>query len=283
MHLMNPASVILQALWESAVNADALLGHYDAVFEDDADDVLGVTALPCGYTADSWLTASQVETASLGNPVIYNGLSILGPGYGVSDSINLNSVSIGGMMEGCYAQPGSSPKPGGTVWQTIENTELIMAQQNKLFFCYANDTAASSSSINVRLYAYASFLLTYNLGSSVLWEYFGSPSGFHVQPESTLVAAAPVTATPPTIASLRTSSGLYAREYSACYIAGTLVGACAAVVNPDQWSSHAFPYTKYHHTLTLSGGGLLDAGSVSVRGTKPPTALAPLSAAIAFL
>jgi len=283
MKLMNPLSVTLRGMWNSFVNTAMSHGHFDAVFSDDADDVYGITSMPCGYTPAFWLAATNAEQLFLGRPVIYNGLSILSAGYGVSDAIGLNISAIGGMMEGCYSQPGSSPKPHDAVWRTIENTELIMAQQNKLFFCYANNVSPAASSVDARIYTYASYLLTYNVGTSVLWEYFGTPSGFHVQPEAALVATAPVIPSPRDISGLQRSSGVYAREYGACYVYGVAVGPCASVVNSDSQNARSFPFTKYHHTLYLGGGGALDGGTLSVRGYAPPASLQPLGSVIAFI
>jgi hypothetical protein len=157
-----------------------------------------------------------------------------------------------------------------------------MAQQHKLFMCYSSNLSTASTAIAARLYVYASFLLTYDLGTSLIWEYFQTASWYTVEPESQLVALSPAVATPSTISGLRQSTGVYARKYGACYLAGRLVGACAVVVNSDNVSSHRFPFTGYHHTLALHGGGILDGGTVATNGAAPPSNLAPISAVIAF-
>jgi hypothetical protein len=54
------------------------------------------------------------------------------------------------------------------------------------------------------------------------------------------------------------------------------------VVNPDRSYSHPFPLSGYTHTLALSGNGVLDSGTASVRGSAPPSSLAPMHAVIAF-
>src|SRR5579872_5014521 len=237
MDLMDVHSPLLWTLWQNVARVAQSRAHFDAIFEDNANDMYGTTAFPCGYLPANWLATTNAMNAALGAPIIYNALSILSTGYGVSNSIALNATSIGGMMEGCYAQPGSRPKSGGAVWRTTENTELIMAQQNKLFICYANDTSPAAGAVDVRLFAYASFLLTYDVNTSLLWEYFSSPSRFHVQPESQLVATTPLLSTPATVAALEVSPNVFAREYSACYIASVLVGPCAAVVNTDYYNN----------------------------------------------
>lgn len=280
--LMNPGSVDLRVKWNSLVNATFSTSRYAAVFEDDADDVGSVTALPCGYTPASWLALSQAENGAMDEPVIYNGLGVLSPNYGISYSIGLNTTSLGGMMEACYTQPGSHPKVQGKVWRTEEDTEILMAQQKKLFLCYANETAAAATSQVDRLYTLGSFLLTYDLDTSVLWEYFSNPSRFHVEPESVVVPTTPVVPEPATIVGLLTTSGLYARQYLACYVVGEPVGPCAVVVNPDYAHSHAFPYAGYDNTLTLIGGGVLDGGKISISGPAPSSYVPPLQAVIAF-
>jgi hypothetical protein len=54
-------------------------------------------------------------------------------------------------------------------------------------------------------------------------------------------------------------------------------------VNADLHNAHPYPYgTKYGHTLVLSGGGILDGGTVSTQGPAPPSMMQPLSGVIAF-
>ena len=113
-------------------------------------------------------------------------------------------------------------------------------------------------------------------------EEFATPSGLHVFPESQLVALNPKVAQPSSVSGLLAQGGTYGREYADCYIAGTFAGPCAVVVNSDPSLSHAFPYPQYNHTLTLSGEGVLDGGTMSTQGAAPPLTMAPSSAAIVF-
>ena len=66
-----------------------------------------------------------------------------------------------------------------------------------------------------------------------LWETFTSPGGLRVFPESSVVPTEPIVPTPGSISALQTPSGAYAREYATCYVGGSSVGPCAAVVNPN--------------------------------------------------
>jgi hypothetical protein len=283
MFLMDPSSSHLGTLWSGVVTAATAAGHFDAIFDDDADDLYDTSGPPCGDSAATWLAHNQTMISSLGYPVIYNGLALLGPGYTVSGSIGLNSVSMGGMIETCYSQAGSAPKIGPAVWLATENTEIAMAKQRKLLLCYSNNTSTASTSSDLRQFVYASYLMTYDPTTTVLWEYFGTPSGFHVQPESEIVPLYPSVQEPSDIWGLQIAGGVYGREYGACYVNGNNVGRCAAIVNPSLRTSYPYPYAaKYRHTLVISGGGVLDGGSISVLGSSPPSTVPPQGSLIVF-
>ncbi|MBC5827316.1 MAG: hypothetical protein GIW99_06495 [Candidatus Eremiobacteraeota bacterium] len=286
---MDPHSAHLATLWHSHVSSVG--GQFDAVFEDESDRVLNATAVPCKWTESDWTTASnQMATnATLGHGVIYNELAELtknGKVISVSPIIALNQTSIGGMMEGCYLAPGntSSSKVDGAVWAAYENTEIAMAQQHKLFFCVAGSSSDAASSVDWRTYYTASYLMPYDFGPTILGEKFATPSRFHEEPESELVATNPLVSTPSDVSSLMISPNVYGREYAACYIAGVSVGACAVAVNADAPGyTHPFPWaSKYQHTLVLSGGGILDGGTISAHGPAPPKKIAGNDAVVAF-
>jgi hypothetical protein len=282
LYLMNPSSSDLVSLYKSYVAKQLAQQHFDAIFDDEPYDWYALSAMPCNYVASTWLNAYVNEEKAVGHPVFYNGLGNFGANISISPDIQLNPGAIGGMGEGCYSARWNPRLAYGPYWTAFENTEIAMASQNKIFICYSNDLTKASSAIASRVYTYASFLLTYNLSTSMIWEYYETTSGYTVEPESQLVAQSPAVATPSNVSALKTSTGAYGRRYNACYIAGKSVGACAVVVNPDNASSHAFPYTGYHHTLLLSGGGILDGGTISAAGPAPPSSLGPTSAVIAF-
>jgi len=260
-------------------------GPINAVFEDNAGglDAYGsdLPTMPCNYDEGSWTAADEEMETDLGYPVIYNGLSSLN-GHGVSTSIALNATAFGGMFEHCYANDNARPKEYDWVWRATEDTEIQMAEQHKLFICLAKDTSPAYTSADGRRYALASFLLTFDLATSVFGEQYTTGSNFEVLPETQLVPTNPVISLPTDISGLMTSSGVYAREYQSCYLRGNWVGKCAIVVNPDYFNSHAFPFSSYHHTLQINGSDVFDGGSVSANGGDPPTTMSPLEAVIAF-
>lgn len=278
-YLMDPHAPAVAAVWKQHVDRYAAEGHFDAVLNDDADDIAYVHGVPCHYNASDWLAATNALQRSLRYPVVYNGLSNFTDGR-VSESIGLNETAIGGMMEECYAASPSQPEVTGSQWRVAENTELLMAAAHKYFFCYNNDTSDADRSLDARLYVYASFLLSYDPSSSVLWEYYAGPSAFHVMPEVQLVPERPFRGAR-SIEDLRQSGGTYARAYHDCSIAGRHVGRCIVAVNPDD-AAHPLDAAGYKRTLVLSGAGILDGGTVRVAASAPPQQLGPHAAVILF-
>jgi hypothetical protein len=259
-YLMDPHSPSMLRTWKNLVDRYSAEGHFDAIFEDDADDLVSVRELPCNYDDGAWQAATIAMQGSLGHPVIYNGLSNQS-GAEISRAIGLNATAIGGMMEECYAST-KLPEIGGAQWLAAEATEQRMAAENKLFFCLVLDSADASASLRGRLYAYASFLLGYDASSAVLWEIYKTPSRQHVMPEVQLVPGG-AQSCPPKVDALRTQSGAYRRSFSSCRLAGRDAGPCAVFVNPDA-TSHRIDRTGYTRELVLQGAGVLDGGAAQI-------------------
>jgi hypothetical protein len=285
---MDPRSPDLEPLWGAWVASVLGNGYnFNYVFEDGANNIHNTSAVPCGYTLPSWTAASNANDTLLGpSLIIYNGLGTLGDGYGQPPpSILLNPTAYGGMMEDCYGKDSvTNPLPKTTVWLNYETTEGTMAAIQKFFVCRGLSSFPAKSSLTRRIYQYASYLLTYDPGSSAISEKYTTPSNLAVFPEEGLVALDPIIPSPAKIGKLKTSHWTYGRQYASCYLWGTLVGACAAVVNADVPTiTHPFPWPGvYTHTLVLSGGGVLDGGTASVSGPAPPTDVPGTSALIAF-
>lgn len=286
-YVMDIGGSSMQALFANYVARIASQAHFDAIYEDDAgplseDVYTPFSAMPCGYSDAAWISAGEAVNQVSSLPVIFNGLGALN-GQNVSLSMGLlgSTNTIGGNFEHCYSD-GGQPKMMGWDWQTIENSEIQTVARNKIFECQLRDSNAAVSSTDARLYALASFLLTYNPNSSILWEEYATPSGLHVEPESSLVVLNPIQAAPSSIAGLLQSGGTYGRQYGQCYLAGKFVGPCAVVVNADSQAGHTFPFPQYEHSLVLSGGGVLDGGTVSTSGPAPPLTLAAGEAVVAF-
>jgi hypothetical protein len=266
-NLMDPSSPALGALWRQHVDGEARNGPIDAVFDDDPYDLYGMDGTPCGYAPLAWLLSTTAMIENLPYRVIFSNLA-------GNSSTNLLSAknAIGGATEDCYATNSQPTPPYATsdLWTMHLNLQLMMSREQRLFFCYNNPTLPASNATAVRTYVYASFMLAFDPTSSVLWEYFTTPSGLHVMPESQLVPAYPLIPAPYDVSGLAIAPGVYAREYRACYMSGTLTGACSAVVNENA-TPVGNPMIGYTKSLILSGNGIMDGGSASVQSGVPAT------------
>ncbi len=288
-YIMNNASSALHSSYASYVSSVAAGGHVDAIFEDNGLE-LGHYAstsftpgLPCSYTDATWIAGEKALETAVSVPTILNGMNGLN-GHNPSmleQVVEGASKSIGGDFESCFVQSNAAAN-GSWPWTATEQTQIDLVTRHKIFQCMGLYAGAASGSVASRLYQLASFEMTYDPSYSILWSSFATPSRVHVMPESGFVALQPRVATPASIASLKTPSGNYVREYNACYYRGKLVGACAMVVNPDSiaHARPAFAHT-FAHRLAPSGNGVLDGGTVSFTGAAPGTVPA-LSAYIAL-
>jgi hypothetical protein len=260
--------------------------HYDAIFDDSADSVHNDSALPCHFSQLIWSETSNLMNMSLGKAIFYNGLGTLAAGVDKPPpSLAINPSTYGGELEGCYANVSiANPVPKNAVWRNFETTELLMSTIQKPFLCRGLKLTPAETSLTQRLYQYASFLLTYNPATSIISEKFTTPSHLSVFPEETLVALDPLVPSPANIDQLRTSTWIFGRQYASCYLQGSFIGACAAVVNPtDSAVPSPFPWPGvYTHTLVLSGAGILDGGTASVTGPPPSAVVLPATAVIAI-
>lgn len=285
--IVNPNNSTYQAALGHYVSSVLSQAKFDMIFEDNAGALSPYATYPngkpCNYSDSSWINGfiAANNTSPLG--ILSNGLNIfpssLATMYAPDLSLLQSKMSIGGNMEHCYSDD-SQPTMSGNSWDHIENTELNVMRQGKYFECMARDLNSASGSIGPRLFTLASFLLSYDPNHAVLGEEYATPSGLHVFPESQLVALNPVVSTPSDVSSLRTSTGVYARQYNTCYLKGQLVGACVVAV--DRSGPAAFPYSGYTHTLTISGNGILDGGTVSASGPAPPSTMSIGQGVIAF-
>ena len=282
--LLDPRVALLTTLWQQAIvnrEAENPAARWDAVFEDYTDDVLYASGTPCGYSQSGWQTATINMTEAQGVPIIFNGLSIGLSELPIADATNV----IGGVYDGCYTNRSltSDYKVTAQTWVTTENIEIAMAQKNKTFWCLGKAKQTAATSQDSRIFADASFLLTYSLLSSLLWESYATPSNFPVMPESQLVPTQPLVSIPSDVSALQLAGGAYGREYLQCYYRTRPMGPCAVVVNADRSKTEPFPYgTKYRHTLTVSGDGVYEGGIAAMNGPAPASILAPGTAVISF-
>jgi hypothetical protein len=238
----------------------------DLVFMDNANTMSGVTPTPCNYSQSTWTSAMDTAISAEPYQTVINTLAT--SASTVSTKVaGLQAANIqGGEYELCFNNHN---------WASEENSQLqtiaLLKSENKPhgagFWCYLDNTSADASTvIPQRLFAYASFLLTYDPDYSVFQEsYASSPSTFKVMPETGFVALRPASV-PTDVSQLQTASGAYVQQYGYCYYRGMPLGGCEIAVNPGTAAVSVPNPFNYQHSVVLSGSGVLDGGSVTFGG-----------------
>lgn len=249
-----------------------------AVFVDNANSFYGVSPMPCGFNQAAWTSAMDVALAGIRYPVIVNSLSVH-PNQVPAKIAGVRGRSVtGAMYEACFNDRQWIAEEKAQI-ETVAELRRLHKPAGAGFWCYLNGTSAdAASAIPLRMYAYASFLLTYDPAYSVFQESFATPSTFKVMPETQFVPLGPVVA-PQSIDQLQTSGGAYAREYRYCYYRGSFAGACEIAVNPGGGSVPVPNAGSYKRSMIISGEGVLDGGSVTF-SAGVPSQLGAQSAAI---
>lgn len=244
---------------------------WDLIFVDNDGPLYGASTTPCNYNPTTWGRSQDSVLAATGQKYILNSLSVADSNVSTYVDRLKGSAVAGGEFEECFMT---------SLWASEEDAQLqtiaALKSEGKPagagFWCYADNTSASASTvIPLRKYIYASFLLTYDPNYSVFQESFATPSTFKVMPETGFVPMNPVT-TPSGVTGLLTSTGAYLREFNNCYYRGSSLGRCEIIVNPSTTSSVAVPNPwGLHHSMVITGAGVLDGGTVSFGGSVPST------------
>lgn len=281
----------------------------DAYFFDAAGNLNDMPAAPCHYNQQTWITGPVAGTiaalaAYVPAPeanIVYNGLTFVDEAHSApAPEIALNAVTgvIGGRGEECYIRNSSTmPYDGPAVWKAFENTELKMGADQKLFVCQPNDLMvdpASTPGMNHRMFAYASYLLTYvddglNPNHNTVYWYYSAKgkTGARVMPEAQLVPQSPSSPQPSDISALGIGPGtnVFVREYQSCSVNAVHIGECLVVVNVDA-AAQPTPAIMQGYAngkrLVLHGGAWPDGGSVTEDSPGGPPTLAPQTGYILF-
>ena len=247
IYLTDPRNPGTVAAWEAwYANFAANGGVTWAIYEDTADNpfTYAQPAPPCaadgsGPVAQAeWTAAEEAQEGAMqafsGKPIIFNGLAA---GYNKNmppTNALLDGPAAGGEAEACA--PSNT-----TEWMNELLIQIHAVENHKYFVCHGNVSTDGSTpqAIAFRNYHFASMMLDYDLQHTVYESYWAvGPSNLRVEPESEVV---PINPEKPisSPADMLKIGGSYARRYGKCYVAGVLVGQCAAVVNP---TNAAVPY-----------------------------------------
>jgi hypothetical protein len=252
------------------------------MFIDNANSFYGVSPMPCGFDQQRWTEGMASALAGTPYPVVINTLSVgLSQVPAKVQALRGRNV-VGEMYEHCFVDRQWSAEETAQ----IEALALLRALHKKPgpgFWCYVNGGSSTGltadAATSQRLFNYASFLLSYDPAYSVYQTAYASPpSTFSVMPETQLVPMDPQRRVKD-IESLRAPGGAYVQQFQYCYYRRKALGPCEVAVNPGDGAAELPNYHHYHHTVVLSGNGVLDGGHVRFDGRLADD-LPPQSAAI---
>jgi hypothetical protein len=145
------------------------------------------------------------------------------------------------------------------------------------------DPAGSPQQIAERTISAAMTWLGYSPGHTVVFPDFeASTTRLAIWPEYSIVPTDPVESMSTSYSNLQVATGVYRREFRACYNYGVPIGQCAAIVNGNTTAtirlSAAWLKQAYGHVVELSGGDIPSGGHVLLTSSKfipSATTLAP--------
>jgi hypothetical protein len=210
-------------------------------------------------TDAAWIAGENGLFSAVPRKLILNGGDGFKPAY---DGVFLrNGNVIGANHEGCFNSRFYQGAVNDTkgIWQAQADGLLADLPFHKYSLCMMNGNPTPSA----RLYALASWWMTYDPNYSVAAPIAPASDGNTVFPEFEIVPRAPVKTAKTSIRDLY-AGGLYVREFTACFQDGTPIGPCAAIVNPST-TSQEIPKLKIRYTqqLVLNDASLASGGRVA--------------------
>lgn len=276
--VLNPASAVTQRAYARYTAGLAAAARLDGFFADDTgsemngafDGFGGASRELAGPQA--WLAAERGLIASAARPVILNGDGEdWGPAYGGALARSRNVLGVN--FEGCFSSAaiGILDQRYGN-WPRMENALLADDRLARYVVCMMTGPFAPAQ----RLYALASWWLSYDSRWSVAAPVARAPDGHTVYPEYDIVPESPIRSAHARIGELA-DGGAYVREFARCYQDARNIGRCAAVVN-DRNVPIPMPSVLRRYSQRLS----VDAASEYARGRATwtngvPATLAPLT------
>ena len=290
---LNVTSPAIPIAFRNYVNS-VVAGHKtNAVFADDTDSIYDptyftykfgalareMTAL--GSHAQSAFLAGQIAILQASSrPVVYNGSGT----DAASATLLASSNVLGRFNEGCavsYAwRVNDNQGNPANQWTPTMNYMLFAYAHHKYGICMSTNVSGGNP-VGDRLYGFASSMLVFDPTYSVTFPDYSSldsagGQAVHIFPEYEIYPTAPLSSPGTNITTLKTSTGVFVREFGACYQAGVAIGRCAALLNSSQSTTRSIPALRQSYTrhLVLDGHSTYGGGRAAWAGGRPTT-LAP--------
>ena len=262
----------------------------DFFFADDTGstfsgpDLTPATGMFYGFNAvgveiagdQGWIAGENALFASVPRKLVINGGDGFKPAY--EGAFLKNPNVAGANHEGCFnaGAYGGRVSDAKNAWQMQADGLLADLPFHKYSFCMMNGPPVAAN----RLYALASWWLTYDPQYSVIAPIAPAADGNAVFPEYEIVPQGPKSSASGGRIRALYRGGLYVREFDRCFQEGSPIGPCAALVNPSA-SPRSLPTLsrRYAHALALTDQSAAAGGRALWNGNVPAS-LGPVQALI---
>jgi hypothetical protein len=223
----------------------------------------------------AWIAGENALFDAAPRRLVLNGGDGFGPAYG---GVFLRNANVAGANhEGCFNAAAGLLSDERGMWLRQANGLLADLPFARFSFCMmtGNPTPAA------RVYALASWWLTYDARYSVAAPIAPTDDGTTIFPEFEIVPTQPQRTARASVAELA-RGGIYAREFGECYQAGVPIGRCAAIVNSSA-RPIAMPAlrVRYSRVLALDRASAVAGGRAYWRASSAADrTIGPVAAAI---
>lgn len=241
--------------------------------------------------SDRDVTRSHVSLAAQlrhrdGTPMkfFYNGVSFGPDGPRIDLLRQYNRQIVGALCENCVVNDGTLR---ANMYAKVLDAMAAIDQIKGASFVEQNtgkSPPGSDEQISQRLVTTAMAWLGFDGDHVVVFPNLEfNTTNLAVWPENDIYPTQPLESMRSGNGDLSVAPSVWRREFSKCYLHGTPIGPCAAVVNGSSGSVTPSPgwfRLRFQHAVSLSGGDALNGGTVRLNGSSATSAILPGQAAL---
>jgi len=247
------------------------------------------------YPTDASVVAAHTALLATLNHASGNAMIGMFNGVGFSgntpENLNLIEASngrlIGAVCENCVVNAGTLESAN---YERVLNAMAATNATSGGSFVELNtgfSASGSASQISQRLVTTAMAWLGFNGSSTIVFPNLeDNTKNLAIWPEDALYPTQPLQSMSTGASDIAVGTGVWRREFAACFLDGSPIGQCAALVNGTSSAvtiANAWLRQSYGHTVTLAGGDVESGGSVSVSQSAFTANLTSIPAAGAVL
>ncbi len=228
------------------------------------------------------LANSLTHPNGTGMQGFYNGLDFANQQPNDLNIMQSSNHFIGALCEDCVVNSGVF-RP--TMYASVLNAMAkinALPQGSFVELNHGESALGSAAQIAQRTITTSMAWLGYREGHTIVYpDLEANTNNLAVFPENSIYPTGPLETMTSGAADIQVAPGVYRREFSTCYNAGTAIGPCAAIVNSTAGTvavQAAWLKQTYGHVVSMSGGDIPNGGTVnltSVRFAANSTTLAP--------